>query len=120
MPCKEVNRMKQLTVGIMAHVDAGKTTLAEALLFRTGKIRKRGRVDHGDSWLDTNDIERSRGITVFAHQASLTLGDTVYTLLDTPGHVDSRHQRHGRRTESYADALAAAGTIRCPGHPVRQ
>ncbi len=80
--------MKQLTVGIMAHVDAGKTTLAEAMLFKTGEIRKRGRVDHGDSWLDTNDIERSRGITVFAHQASLTLDDTVITLLDTPGHVD--------------------------------
>ena len=80
--------MKQLTVGLTAHVDAGKTTLAEALLFRTGEIRKRGRVDHGDSWLDTSEIERSRGITVFAHQASLTLGDTVFTLLDTPGHVD--------------------------------
>ncbi len=80
--------MKQLTVGLTAHVDAGKTTLAEALLFRTGEIRKRGRVDYGDSWLDTSEIERSRGITVFAHQASVTLGDTVVTLLDTPGHVD--------------------------------
>ncbi|MBR4201058.1 MAG: TetM/TetW/TetO/TetS family tetracycline resistance ribosomal protection protein [Oscillospiraceae bacterium] len=80
--------MRQLTVGLTAHVDAGKTTLAEAMLFHTGEIRKRGRVDHGDSVLDTNEIERSRGITVFAHQASLTAGDTVFTLLDTPGHVD--------------------------------
>ena len=80
--------MKQITVGLTAHVDAGKTTLAEAMLFHTGEIRKRGRVDHGDSMLDTNEIERSRGITVFAHQASLTCGDTVFTLLDTPGHVD--------------------------------
>ena len=61
--------MQQRTIGIMAHVDAGKTTLAEAILFRTGEIRKQGRVDHGDSWLDTNDIERSRGITIFSAQA---------------------------------------------------
>ncbi|MBR6107505.1 MAG: TetM/TetW/TetO/TetS family tetracycline resistance ribosomal protection protein [Oscillospiraceae bacterium] len=80
--------MQQRTVGIMAHVDAGKTTLAEAILFRTGEIRKQGRVDHGDSWLDTNDIERSRGITIFSAQAQFTLGETVFTLLDTPGHTD--------------------------------
>jgi len=72
----------------MAHVDSGKTTLAEALLYRTGEIRKLGRVDHGDTWLDTSAIEKSRGITVFAHQASFTAGDAQITLLDTPGHVD--------------------------------
>ena len=80
--------MQQRTIGIMAHVDAGKTTLAEAVLFRTGEIRKQGRVDHGDSWMDTNDIERSRGITIFSAQAQFTLGDTVFTMLDTPGHTD--------------------------------
>ncbi|MBQ3940238.1 MAG: TetM/TetW/TetO/TetS family tetracycline resistance ribosomal protection protein, partial [Oscillospiraceae bacterium] len=80
--------MKQLTVGIMAHVDSGKTTLAEAVLYHAGEIRRRGRVDHGDSWLDTDKIERSRGITIFAHQASFRLGERLVTLLDTPGHVD--------------------------------
>ena len=80
--------MKQRTVGIMAHVDSGKTTLAEAMLYQTGVLRKRGRVDNGDSWLDTDTIERSRGITIFAHQAAFQLGDTCFTLLDTPGHVD--------------------------------
>ena len=80
--------MRQRTVGIMAHVDSGKTTLAEAMLYHTGALRKRGRVDHGDSWLDTDAIERSRGITIFAHQASFELDETCFTLLDTPGHVD--------------------------------
>lgn len=80
--------MKKITVGILAHVDAGKTTLAEALLYRTGKIRKIGRVDHGDTALDTHTLERERGITIFASQAVLTTDTTEITLLDTPGHVD--------------------------------
>jgi len=83
-----VKTLQQRTIGIMAHVDAGKTTLAEAVLFRTGEIRKQGRVDHGDSWMDTNDIEKSRGITIFSSQAQFTLGETVFTMLDTPGHTD--------------------------------
>ena len=80
--------MKRLAVGITAHVDSGKTTLAEAMLFLTGSIRKAGRVDHGNSFLDTNSIEKDRGITIFAHQAELNCGSSSVTLLDTPGHVD--------------------------------
>ncbi len=71
-----------------AHVDAGKTTLSEAMLFRSGEIRKQGRVDHGDAFLDTHPIERSRGITVFSKQAVMHIGENEYTLLDTPGHTD--------------------------------
>lgn len=73
---------------MLAHVDAGKTTLSEALLYKAGELRRLGRVDHGDSFLDGNAIERNRGITVFSKQAMLTLGNTEVTLLDTPGHVD--------------------------------
>ena len=80
--------MKTITLGITAHVDSGKTTLAEAMLYSSGKIRSLGRVDKGSSFLDTDNIERSRGITIFAHQAELTCGETELTLLDTPGHVD--------------------------------
>ncbi|MBO4878477.1 MAG: TetM/TetW/TetO/TetS family tetracycline resistance ribosomal protection protein [Ruminococcus sp.] len=80
--------MKRLTAGITAHVDSGKTTLAEALLFLTGGIRKAGRVDHGNAFLDNSQIEKDRGITIFAHQAELTCGDAEISLLDTPGHVD--------------------------------
>lgn len=80
--------MKKLTMGILAHVDAGKTTLSEGLLFRAGEIRKLGRVDHGDSYLDGNTVERNRGITVFSKQARFQAGDTEVTFLDTPGHVD--------------------------------
>ena len=80
--------MKKLTVGILAHVDSGKTTLSEALLYTTGNIRKFGRVDHADTFLDTHELERARGITIFSKQAMLYGNDFEFTLLDTPGHVD--------------------------------
>lgn len=80
--------MKKLVIGILAHVDAGKTTLSEALLYRGGAIRRLGRVDHRDAFLDTDAIERERGITIFSKQAVFSLGDLEVTLLDTPGHVD--------------------------------
>lgn len=80
--------MKKLVIGILAHVDAGKTTLSEGLLYLSGKIRKLGRVDHRDAYLDTFELERERGITIFSKQAVLNMGDTQVTLLDTPGHVD--------------------------------
>ena len=80
--------MKQLVVGILAHVDAGKTTLSEALLYGAGAIRQLGRVDHGDAHLDTHPLERQRGITIFSKQANFQLGDTRVQLLDTPGHLD--------------------------------
>lgn len=80
--------MHNIVIGILAHVDAGKTTLAEALLYHAGALRKPGRVDHGDTAMDTHEIERARGITVFANQARFDLGDFDVTLLDTPGHVD--------------------------------
>ena len=79
---------KHICAGLLAHVDAGKTTLAEGLLYRSGSIRKFGRVDHGDAFLDTYALERSRGITIFSKQAELTLDELSITLLDTPGHVD--------------------------------
>ena len=79
---------KQLVIGILAHVDSGKTTLSEALLYGTGTIRKLGRVDHTDAFLDTDALEKARGITIFSKQALFTAGNTDFTLLDTPGHVD--------------------------------
>ena len=80
--------MKHCCIGILAHVDAGKTTLSEALLYRSGTLRRAGRVDHGDTALDTHELERRRGITIFSAQAEFRRGDTAFTLLDTPGHVD--------------------------------
>ncbi len=80
--------MKHICIGILAHVDSGKTTLSEGLLYASGALRKLGRVDHGDAFLDTDALERERGITIFTKQAMLTVGEREFTLLDTPGHVD--------------------------------
>lgn len=80
--------MRQAVIGLLAHVDAGKTTLAEAMLYRAGAIRVKGRVDHGDSHLDIDAQERARGITIFSKQASLDYGGVHVMLLDAPGHVD--------------------------------
>lgn len=80
--------MKKLVIGILAHVDAGKTTLTEGLLYQTGKLRKLGRVDHGDAFLDTHSLEQARGITIFSKQAGFSLGELEITILDTPGHTD--------------------------------
>lgn len=79
---------KHMNIGILAHVDAGKTTLSESILYARGSIRKLGRVDHGDAFLDTDALERERGITIFSKQAQVKLGEKDVTLLDTPGHVD--------------------------------
>ena len=108
--------MKKLVLGILAHVDAGKTTLSEALLYRSGAIRKLGRVDHADAFLDTDAIERERGITVFSKQAVFSLGDTQVTLLDTPGHVD--FSTEAERTLRVLDCavLVISGTDGVQGH----
>ena len=80
--------MNKLVIGILAHVDAGKTTLSESMLYLAGRTHRLGRVDNKDAYLDTHDLERERGITIFSQQALLALGDLQITLLDTPGHVD--------------------------------
>ncbi len=83
-----MNNSNRVTIGILAHVDAGKTTLSEGILYQQGSIRTMGRVDHGDAFLDTYELERARGITIFSKQAVFSLGDFQITLLDTPGHMD--------------------------------
>lgn len=80
--------MKSLILGILAHVDAGKTTLSESLLHKSGKLKVAGRVDRGDAYLDTYALEKQRGITIFSKQAMFSYKDLQITLLDTPGHVD--------------------------------
>lgn len=107
---------KRLVIGILAHVDAGKTTLAESILYLTGSIRKLGRVDHKDAFLDTYELEKERGITIFSKQAEFTLGDTGVTLLDTPGHVDfSAETERTLQVLDYA-VLVISGADGVQGH----
>ena len=96
--------MKSLVLGILAHVDAGKTTLSEALLHTSGVVRKPGRVDHGDAYFDTNPLERERGITIYAKSTVFQAGDREVFLLDTPGHVDF---------SSEAERVLSVRTARC-------
>lgn len=101
--------MRNITIGLLAHVDAGKTTFAEQLLYHTEVIRSRGRVDHQDTFLDTHEIEKARGITVFADQAEFSIGDTRYFLLDTPGHVDfSPEMERALQILDYAVVIVSA------------
>lgn len=107
---------KKLVVGILAHVDAGKTTLAESLLYLGGSIRKLGRVDHKDAFLDTFALERERGITIFSKQAEFKLGECEITLLDTPGHVDfSAEMERTLQVLDYA-ILVISGADGVQGH----
>ena len=107
---------KRICVGILAHVDAGKTTLAEGILYLQGKLRKLGRVDHKDAFLDTYELERARGITIFSKQALVNLGELGITLLDTPGHVDFSAEME--RTLQVLDAaiLVISGADGVQGH----
>ena len=100
---------KQITMGILAHVDAGKTTLSEGILYTCKAIRKLGRVDHQDAFLDTNTLERNRGITIFSKQAECTLGEFGMTFLDTPGHVDFSAEME--RTLAAAFPLSDSGFL---------
>lgn len=107
---------KQITMGILAHVDAGKTTLSEGILYTCKAIRKLGRIDHQDAFLDTNTLERNRGITIFSKQAECTLGEFGMTFLDTPGHVDfSAEMERTLQVLDYA-ILVISGADGVQGH----
>ena len=117
---RETERMestrKQIVLGILAHVDSGKTTLSEAMLYRAGVTRRLGRVDHKDAFLDTDALEKARGITIFSKQALLTAGDTDINLLDTPGHVDfSTETERTLQVLDYA-VLVVSGTDGVQSH----
>lgn len=108
--------MKKLVIGVLAHVDAGKTTLSESLLYLSGKIGKLGRVDNKDAYLDTYELERARGITIFSKQAIFETGETQITLLDTPGHVDfSAEMERTLQVLDYA-ILVISGADGVQGH----
>ena len=116
-----------LNVGLLAHVDAGKTTLSESILYQSGAIRNLGRVDHQDAFLDTDEMERERGITIFSKQAVLTWKDTEITLLDTPGGdgagtagaglCGAGDQRGRRCAGTYGDFVETFNKIRNTGVP---
>ena len=111
------NPLKYINIGLVAHVDAGKTTLSEALLYSSGSIRKMGRVDNQDAFLDTYSLERERGITIFSKQAVMRLNDErEVTLLDTPGHVDfSAEMERTLQVLDYA-ILVISGADGVQGH----
>ncbi|MGG0655724.1 GTP-binding protein [Rummeliibacillus pycnus] len=97
------------TIGVLAHVDAGKTTFSEQLLYHTNSIKERGRVDHKDAFLDNHEIERERGITVFAEQGRMVIGEDTYTIIDTPGHVDfSPEMERAIQVLDYAIVIVSA------------
>lgn len=108
--------MKRIVTGILAHVDAGKTTLSEALLYTTGNVRKLGRVDHGDAFLDTNTMERQRGITIFTEPAIIATPNLTLTLLDTPGHVDFSAEMERTLTVLDYAILVISGADGIQGH----
>ena len=108
--------MKRLVIGMLAHVDAGKTTLSEGMLYLSGNLKKLGRVDHGDAFLDTYRLERERGITIFSKQAILSLENTQFMLMDTPGHVDfSTEMERTLQILDYA-ILVISGSDGVQGH----
>ncbi len=112
------SKSRHINIALLAHVDSGKTTLSEALLYKTGVIRKQGRVDHKDAFFDTDSQERARGITIFSKQAVIEWGDTEFTMLDTPGHVD--FSAEAERTLDVLDyaVLVISGRDGIQGHTV--
>lgn len=113
---EDTSRCSHITIGILAHVDAGKTTLSESMMYLTGQIRTLGRVDHKDAFLDTHELERDRGITIFSKQAVFDLEEKKVTLLDTPGHVDfSAEMERTLQVLDYA-VLVISGADGVQGH----
>lgn len=106
-------------MGVLAHVDSGKTTLSEGLLYLSGALRKLGRVDHQDAFLDTDTQERERGITIFSKQAEFSYGGTAFTLLDTPGHVDFSAEMERSLQVLELRRLVVSGTDGIQGIPAR-